>query len=62
MIKAIKSASSAIAAIFEGVEEYAAAFKSTGTLARAETQKLIDEAQGTVDKPIVNFTGFNSSS
>ena len=62
MIKAIKSASSAISVIFEGIEEFAAAFKGTGTLARAETQKLIDEANGTVDKPVVNFTGFNSSS
>ena len=62
MIKAIKSVSSAIAAIFEGVEEYAAAFKDTGTLARAETQKLITEANESSNKAIANFTGFASNS
>ena len=61
MIKAIKSVSSAIAAIFEGVEEYAAAFKDTGTLARAETQKLITEASNNDDKAVSKFTGFGAS-
>lgn len=61
MIKAIKALSSAIAAIFSGVEEYANAFKDTGTLARSETQKLITETNSTAGKATVNFSGFNSN-
>lgn len=61
MIKAIKALSSAIAALFSGVEEYANAFKDTGTLARAETQKLITEANSTDDKAVSKFTGFSAS-
>ena len=62
MIKAIKSASSAIAAMFSGIEEYANAFKDTGLLARAETQRLIIEANESSNKAIANFTGFASNS
>ena len=44
MISVINSASTALAEIFNGIEEYAGACKDTGSLARTETKKLIAEA------------------